>query len=156
MNKTIRIIMIVSVLLPAPAISCWAGDSWQTNIKVQSGNAASRLTLGQNKGATDFTDGFFDVPALLAGTLRAGFTDSGEVLWRDIRSSDGDKEWLLSLNTTGDEGLRVSWDCAALPDNVSLLLTDIATGVTMDMKVVSYYLLDNNRSAELKINSSDR
>ena len=66
MSNRITAVLFMLVMIMSVAL-CFAGEGWQANLDVSSGNASTRLTLGQNSAATDFNDGFYDVPALFSG-----------------------------------------------------------------------------------------
>ena len=157
MKKTAYSILFAAVLLGITSIPCFAADGWQANLLVSSGNASSKLTFGQNPAATDLDDGFYDVPALFSGDLRAAFTDGGGELWRDIRAAGSEtvKEWRLSVTSGTEERIKVSWDKRGLPKDARVALIDIDTGESIDMKVLSSYSLGNSNGCELLIKVSN-
>lgn len=156
MRKKRSTLLLAVALLILSATACFAGEGWQANIMVRSGSAASRVTFGQDSGATDLKDGFYDVPALLAGSLRVAFTDGGAVLWQNIKALDDgrEKEWLLAINSSLGEDIGVGWERADIPEDISVVLFDEASGRAVDMKLMSYYQLANNKSGELRIKAS--
>lgn len=153
MKETAYSILFAAVLLGITSIPCFAADGWQANLLVSSGNASSKLTFGQNPAATDLDDGFYDVPAMFSGDLRAAFTDGGGTLWRDIRAAGNEtaKEWRLTVTSGTEESIRVSWDRKGLPKDAMVALIDVETGESIDMKVSSNYALGNRNGAELLI-----
>jgi hypothetical protein len=157
MKKTTLSILLAVILILSMPISCFAGDGWQANILITSGNASSRLTFGQHVDATDHNDGFYDVPALFSGELQAAFTGGGETLWRDIRGvgTETGQEWRLIVTSDTGEEIKVSWDNKGLPAEVSIALVDVETGKSIDMQVMSSYLMENKAGGALLIEVSN-
>ena len=151
MKKIAFSILFTAILLVSTNISCFAGDGWQSNILISSGSASSKLTFGQNPAATDLNDGFYDVPAMLSGELKAAFTDDEETLWRDIRGIGNEtlKEWRLSVISASGEIVKISWDKKSFPKDTRVTLIDIDTGKSIDMKLLSSYAMENEGGSEL-------
>jgi hypothetical protein len=153
MKKIAFSIIFAAILLGSTTISCFAGDGWQSNILISSGSASSKLTFGQNPAATDLNDGFYDVPAMLSGHLKAAFTDSEETLWRDIRGvgSENLKEWQLSITSGSRDIIKIIWDKKSFPKDARVTLIDTDTGKSIDMKMLSSYAMENRDVCELLI-----
>jgi hypothetical protein len=156
MKKTAFSLLFAAFLVVSTAIFCFADEAWQANILIYSGNATSKLTFGQHPTATDNNDGFFDVPALFSGNLQAAFTDGGGTLWRDIRAfgDNNVKEWRLGVTSGSGKTLKFSWDKGRLPKNARVMLIDVDTGKSIDMQMVSSYLMVYRNGGELVIEVS--
>jgi len=157
MNRTVLSLLLIVFLGMFVSQSCYAGDGWQFDILISSGNSSNKLTIGQNQTASDDNDGFHDVPALLSGDLHAAFTNGGGLLWRDIRALvDGDvKDWLLDVKSDSGEVITISWDKNRLPVNTRLALVEVDSGQSVDMNMLSSYSMGNLNGGELVIEVSE-
>lgn len=133
-------------LCPPPS-SAFTG--WEANITVTSGNAENRLSFGQRADATDLTDGLYDLPAMLSGTIQIYFQTEGKPLWRDIRAMGPDKEWQLIITSQTGQPLAITWDPDHLPATANVRLVDPANGIETDMKASNAYLMENTDNALL-------
>ena len=136
-KKIIITISVVTIMFINSNIST-AGTSWEMNIKVKSGNAANRLIIGQNPDATDGIDGRYDVPALLAGDIKAYMSIESDEYWKNIKASCTSpckKTWKIFVESDSMGQIDLSWDFIAIPDDVSLNLINAETGEVLDMKI---------------------
>ncbi len=135
-KKIIITISVVTVMFINANIST-AGSDWEMNLKVKSGNAANRLIIGQRPDATDGIDGRYDVPALLAGDIKAYMSIESDEYWKNIKEScmiPCKKTWNIFVESDSMGQIDLSWDLIAIPDDVSINLINVETGDVMDMK----------------------
>lgn len=136
MIKTIMTIIAVTIMFINVNMST-AGNSWEMSVKVKSGNAANRLIIGQRPDATDGIDGRYDVPALLAGDIKAYMSIESDEYWKNIKAScitQCKKAWNIFVESDSMGQIDLSWDLSAIPDDISIILIDAETGDVMDMK----------------------
>jgi len=154
--RTILSTTLLALVLILSDTTCFADYGWQANLLISSGSASSKLTLGQNKEATDGNDGFYDVPALFSGQFHAAFTGGGGTMWRDIRSAGAKtvEKWQLSVFSGIEEAINFSWDKSQFPPSASVTLIDDNNDKSIDMKAISAYSMKHMDSAELSIEVS--
>lgn len=124
-----------------------AGNSWEMSIKVKSGNAANRLIIGQKPDATDGIDGRYDIPALLAGDIKAYMSIESDEYWKNIKvscMSPCKKAWNIFVESDSMGQIDLIWDLSAIPDNVSINLINVETGDVMDMKTTQNEYIYHN------------
>ena len=113
-------------------------NGWNLSIKAKVFNAENRLVIGQVSGAGDGIDGRYDVPALLAGGIRAYIELEGREYWKDIREScdiQCQKGWNIFVESRAlGEIVELGWNPSDIPDAVNVILIDTATGEITDMK----------------------
>jgi hypothetical protein len=150
-SRILLLIIIASVWLFPTAV--FSQVEWESEIKVSAGHVESRLAIGQRADATDQRDGRYDVPPMLAGSLRAWLTGSGTSLWRDIRSPDTveGKDWNLVVNNNSVEPVTILWLPDALPVDAVMTMTDPASGATVDMKKNNSYTMGDPAGGEVLI-----
>lgn len=112
------------LMLVCPAL-LWAAPAWEVPLTIRSGVAQVTVHFGQWPEAQQGYDGYSDVPAYEAGTLRAWFEDAGYKLWRDIRptSAEGSVSWQLQLNQASQGDVVLEWTTEHLPPDVQLTLS---------------------------------
>ena len=151
MKNIIRAVLIalVSVWIFPPAV--FGQVEWEAEITVSSAYVESRLAIGQRNDADDQQDGRYDVPPMLAGSLRAWMLGSGTGLWRDIRASGstGEKDWQLVVDNRSGEQVVISWSPPAFPAGAEMVLIDQASGKTVNMKKQSSYGLTDPAGGEV-------
>ncbi len=147
--------IMIGVMLAALATPAYAASEWEAGITVSVRNASNRLNLGQRSDATDGFDYGYDVPAMLAGDVRAYFICDGKKLWRDIKSATADyvREWDLFVESPlSGETVTISWDPAALG---GLILKDPSTGAVVDMRTARSYVYVNTGPRELVLETKE-
>jgi len=143
MGKKMAIITVATILqlILLTSISN-AQAEWEMNIIARVLNAENKLTIGQRADATDGMDGRYDVPALLAGDIKAYIELEGQKYWKDIRQTCNTackKAWnMLIESEIKGQIIELSWDLSDIPDNANLILIDTETGKVIDMNLVPH------------------
>jgi hypothetical protein len=127
----------------------FAGDGWQTDMRVSLMDAQNRLSIGQKLDAADGRDARYDVPAILLGEVMAYIEEpDGGKYWRKFRS-DCDrhpcsKRWDILVESDWEgEIIRLSWNPSSFPAEMMITLLDEATGDTMNMQAQAEYSYKN-------------
>lgn len=147
MKKNILFILFTITafgIFPPPSS---AVEAWELNVDVVSGNAESRFSFGQQPDATDLTDGLYDVPAMLSGSIQVFSQTKEGSFWRDIRSTETGNEWQLIIKSQTKKPLHISWDPDHLPADASVKLVNASSGKETDMKTSKKYTLKNTSEA---------
>ena len=137
-KKTIIAAAAITVMLiTANATAC--EKMWELSIKANVLNAENRLIIGMSPGAGDGIDGRYDVPALLAGDIRAYIELEGREYWKDIRKPCDitcRKIWDIFVESGAlGQIIEFVWNPSDIPDGISsVILIDTATGEITDMK----------------------
>ncbi|MDH4226461.1 MAG: hypothetical protein OEV59_01720 [Deltaproteobacteria bacterium] len=138
---TINISLAVLLLLFVFAAPAFSGDSWEARITVAAGDAENKLSFGQRADATSGVDGQYDVPALLAGGVKAWFGNVEGPLWRDIQA--GGASWTLSVEAANNGAkVTLSWDTAKVPSGVKL--KDLRSDTVVDMHTTGEFVYTND------------
>jgi len=135
MKKRVGLLMFLVTFFIANNASALEG--WELSLYVQAGNAESRVAIGQQPDATSDFDNGLDVPAMLSGDLQVWAGDSGQPLWRDIRSGEA-TEWEVTVQAKEGQEVRVSWQDMDLPET-TIELYDSVDNVRVDMHEKSWY-----------------
>lgn len=114
-----------------------ANDAWEMTITAYINDAENRVIIGQRPDAREGIDGVYDVPALLSGDIMAFTELEGQEYWKDIREtciSQCVRTWNIYVDSvlTG-ETVGLEWDASAVPDDISITLTDTLSGHVFDM-----------------------
>ncbi|MEN8134366.1 MAG: hypothetical protein ABFS18_02355 [Thermodesulfobacteriota bacterium] len=149
MKKIITTIFFTGLFFGIFSYQASAFDGWEASITVTSGNAENRLSFGQKPDATDLTDGFYDLPAMLSGAIQVYFQTEGESFWRDIRAMGPDKEWQLIITSQTGSPIAITWDPDNLPADANVRLIHPANGKETDMKASSSYIMESTSNALL-------
>ncbi|MEW6214536.1 MAG: hypothetical protein AB1478_04935 [Nitrospirota bacterium] len=149
-------IMIAAILLLLLYSVVYAGDGWQTDIKVSVLNAENRLSIGQKPDAQDGIDGRYDVPALLSGDIMAYIELEGREYWRDLKGMceivPCTKQWNIFVESElKGETVRLKWKPSDLSSDIDMTLTDTATGTMIDMKKQSEYSYKNTGKRQFRV-----
>ena len=150
MNRIIRVVTISIMLVGLSVCSAYASDGWELQLKVSAGHVSSKVSFGQQVDATAGRDGYYDVPAMLSGSLQAAFLNGGGTLWRDIRSA-GAGEWQLQIDSQVGEPVSLSWNSQDLPAGVTLKLFNAVSGDVVDMTSASTYTIADKSGCDLLI-----
>jgi|GEM_PF-2496267 len=153
MRKTIIAIAAMFMLL-ASFSGAFAGENWEAWLTVRSGNAENRLAFGRHAEATDFQDSRFDIPALLAGDLRAYFYHEDGALWRDIRKAGPETtSWILKISVLPSTAGQVviTWDPEELPHGTELELIDSDGENQVNMTYTNHYEIWGSRDKRIII-----
>lgn len=118
-----------------------ADDGWDAVILIGAGDTEYKLSVGVRRDARDGIDGRYDVPALFTegSAIRAYLPlESGE-FWRDVKETclPGSciKTWDIVVESAGDGSpVRLTWDPASFAGRSGVFLTDVLSGVRIDMK----------------------
>ena len=86
MIKKIAAIAVVTITIFSTHIAK-AGDGWQISILASVHNAENRIIIGQMPDASDDIDGRYDIPALLAGDIKAYVEHKDRYYWKDMKNS---------------------------------------------------------------------
>ena len=151
--KSIIIATIIIIQLFIITTVIFAGNKWQMNITAKVQNAENRLTIGQRPDASDLIDGRYDVPALLAGDIKAYIELEGDKYWKDIRqacSTACKKKWNIIVDSALQGYIiKLNWNSSNIPDNASMVLVDKKNGEMSDMKSSNEYVYENTGKREL-------
>jgi hypothetical protein len=146
-KKTIMIALVMTILQIILLDRLNAQDSWEINIKARLLNAENKLTIGQRPDATDSIDGRYDIPALLAGDIKAYIELEGDKYWKDIRQSckiPCKKTWNIIVESEiQGELIELSWDLESIPHDTRVILIDTETGEVIDMDSEHKYTYKN-------------
>jgi hypothetical protein len=149
MMSMVRTTVLITLLTLA-ASTLAAAQGWEAELTVRAGRAENRLAFGQHPAASAGIDGVFDVPALLAGDLKASFVLAGGKYWRDIRAL-GAAGWQLRVESSlSDQELSIHWQPTALPAQ-ALRLVDLTSGEVIDMRQQSDYRWRNEGARMFRI-----
>lgn len=152
-NLVICIICLGIGLFSNPA-SAFRG--WEASITVTSGNAKSSLHFGQRPDATALTDGLYDLPAMLSGTLQVYFQNEEGSFWRDIRAMESEEEWQVIIDSQTDAPISITWDPNHFPPNSTIRLIDASEGKDTNMKTSSNYMMGSTSKAILLITVANK
>lgn len=137
MIKKLIIPAVIMAVLSAANIGAFE-NIWEMSIKASILNAENRLVIGQRPEADDGINGTHDIPAFLAGDIRAYINLEDIKYWQDIKepcNSQCTKTWNLFVESpVSGETVEVVWNTSYVPDNIDLILIDTATGEITDMK----------------------
>lgn len=133
--------MIITAVIMAVLSAANAGaleNTWEMSIKASILNAENRLVIGQRPDADDGINSAHDVPAFLAGDIRAYINLEDIKYWQDIKApcnSQCTKAWnILVESPVSGETVELVWNKSNVPDDIDLILLDTATGEITDMK----------------------
>lgn len=147
-KRVIIMIVALAIMLVNADISA-AENSWEMGIKAKALNAENRLTIGQRPDASDGIDSRYDVPALLAGDIEAYTEIENNKYWKNIKESCNTpckKTWDIFVESkTLGQIMELSWDSLNIPDDISIILIDTATGKIVDMKKEQHKYTFENR-----------
>ncbi len=155
-KRCLRIMLIMALVMPLPTLAAHA--DWNVDISATAGATTTKITLGKHSAASDAHDLLYDAPAF-NGSSASG--DPAEVLlyfdhadwgvsdtqfWFDIKAPGRQKQWDFKTSSPlTNSSLTLEWDISALPNDYTLILTDVAGGATINMLTqTSYTLPDNN------------
>lgn len=153
----IRGAIILSALYVSSAHAGTAGSGsvpgWEARLNIAQGSAGINVYLGQRPDATDGIDGYYDVPAFSSEGFNAHLALEGGRYWRDIRhyGQISSVVWRLELEPSGGRPVVIRWKPADIPDNVTALLVDPASGSVIDMKDNSEFAVQPDMAHELRI-----
>lgn len=153
-NRTIFSKLLASVgLLTLFGGPAFAAQEWEGRLVVKSGAAESRLAFGQRSDATPGADGFYDVPAMFGGSLKAWFDLAGAPYWRDIQGSAAGQggSWLLQVDSSQlGQAIELHWQVpAALPG--ALYLVDVSQGQRIDLRQHSSFRYINQEPRRFQL-----
>ncbi len=153
-KKAITTVVAITIMLINASILS-AGDGWEMSIKAELLNAGNKLTIGQKPDASDGIDGRYDVPALLAGDIKAYIDLGGDKYWKDIKEScitPCKKVWTLVIESgIKGETIKLGWEFSAISEDREISLVDIFTGEVTDMKTQGSYSYQNNGHRQFRI-----
>ena len=147
--------MIKKIIIAAAAITVMSisanvsacENGWNLSIKANVLNAENRLIIGQVPGAGDGIDGRYDVPALLSGDIKAYIELEGKEYWKDIKEPCNNpcrKSWNIFVESeVWGQIIEIAWNPLDIPENISVILIDTATGEITDMKTEQSKAYDN-------------
>ncbi len=160
MHKILSTIILTTLLILSGAIT--GSAAWQLTLDVSipdpnsdTGTASNNLTIGSDQTATDTYDNKFDTVALLKGPIQAyiahpEYTPEQQKLWRDFRSNEFPKEWLLEVNSEGEVNtVNIKWGINAL-DNLSFTLVDQDSNQEIIMKATPEYSYNSTPNTQKK------
>jgi len=146
----------MALVLPLPTLAAHA--DWKVDISATAGATTTKITLGTHSAASDVYDLLHDAPAFNGSSasgappevlLYFDHTDWGvsdTQFWFDIKAPGRQKQWDFKTSSPlTNSSLTLEWDISALPNDYTLILTDVAGGATINMLTqTSYTLPDNN------------
>lgn len=145
------LMVCISVLLLVSGYA-YGADGWEATLKVSVPRAYNRLSLGQKADATDGIDGVYDVPAMLNGDIKAPFKRDEGSYWRDIKALDDPKKWLMRVESPlKGSAVTVSWKPKTFTTLKAATLTDVVTGLVVDMKSAGDYSYTNDGTKDFAI-----
>ena len=160
MYKILSTIILTTLLILSSAIA--GSAAWQLNLDVSTpdpnsdtGRATNKLTIGSDQTATDSYDNKFDTVALLKGPIQAylahpEYASEQQKLWRDFRSNEFPKEWLLEVNSQGEVNtVNIKWGVNA-PDNLIFTLVDQDNNQEIGMNASSEYSYNSTSNSQKK------
>lgn len=146
MVRSILITLMLILVTSTDAISAgW--EVWVTG-KTSDG-ARNRVSFGQQADATDGYDARYEVPAMPSGPISLKFPHSdweylSDGFWRDIRANGLTKSWDLEVNSNRiGRDITLTWDASVVNDKYNLTLTDLSTGVEVNMASQGTYSYTN-------------
>ena len=151
--------LILSFSTPAKAYMDWQSDI-EVTVPIynkdgkRTGTARNRLTIGQNKDATDGYDGLWDTDAFLSGAIMAYFPTSKTNLWRDNKALGPEKIWNMNVvSTETGQKITITFKRIQFPQNAALYLTDLSTGQTINLTAVGKFDYINKGPRTFRIKS---
>ena len=151
MKALIRVCFVVLVLVSGYGYA-YGAEGWEATLKVSVPRAYNRLSFGQKADATDGIDGAYDAPAMLNGDMKAYFKRDDGNYWRDIKAFGGSKRWTVRVESPlKGSTVSVSWKPETLVSLKAATLTDVATGMLVDMKSAGDYSYTNGGTKDFTI-----
>ena len=153
----IRACLVITglILILAASGAVFAEDGWQADIHVRVLNAENRVVIGQMPDATDGIDGKYEVPAILAGDIKAFTWTDDKTMWKDIKGICGSscvRTWDLMVDSALEgETIEVTWDSRSFPADASVTLVDTETGTSVNMLENSGYRYTNQGASQFRI-----
>jgi len=128
---------------PGPAATARnATEGWQARLTVSAGSYVDEANVfGVAPGASDGRDAW-DVEKPPMPGISAGFVRGEGTYAQELLSSAGQaKNWEFRVKTSlGNENVRIQWDdLRAVPRNIALVFTDLATGKRVFMRTSGDY-----------------
>ncbi len=159
-KRAIITVVVIFIMFVNENLSL-ADNGWELSIKANVLNAENRLIIGQRADASDGIDGRYDVPALLAGDIKAYMEIDGNKYWKSIKESCNTpcrKTWNIFIDSEPlGQTIEFSWNSLDIPDNeLSIILTDTATGKVVDMKTEYQYSCENTGKKEFVVEVQKR
>ena len=148
------ILLLISLLLVATAISAHAQRDWEASLNVVAGPARVQLRFGQKVEAKDEGDERPTVPVLPHGTLQAHFLTGPGQYWRDIHrlTEMENGQWRLVIRAENPTSpIVLTWDHTAFPANRSIELVDMEEAVVTDMLERETYIYPGSSKREFMI-----
>lgn len=159
--RTTWIKLAVSLLYCAGLISTTsaaAATDWSFKIQASIGGINSRLTLGEFANASVGYDILYDAPAYPNSAAVSAFFPHSEwgraetQYWYDIQSIGRSRQWTFFVDSTQqNQNLTLSWDTALIPSAVTLTLTDVLTGQTVNMSSLTSYTFLYSATREFRV-----
>lgn len=160
MHKILNTIILTTLLILSGAVT--GSAAWQLTLDISTpdlnsdtGTASNKLTIGTEQSATDTYDNTFDTVALLKGPIQAylvhpEYAPEQQKLWRDFRSNEFPKEWLLEVNSQGEiNTVNIKWGVNA-PDNLIFTLVDQDNNQEIGMNASSEYSYNSTSNSQKK------
>ncbi|GBD95758.1 MAG TPA: hypothetical protein ENG83_04550 [Nitrospirae bacterium] len=158
-KKAIIAAAVITVMSISANVSA-CEDGWNLSIKAHVLNAENRLVVGQAPDAADDIDGRYDVPALLAGDIKAYMELEGKKYWKNIKESCNTpckKAWNIYVESDAlGRTIELLWNPSDIPDDISVILIDTATGEVTDMKTEHRKAYKNTGKREFTLEAQTR
>lgn len=156
MKKTNLVIGIICLGIGVFSNQASAFSGWEASVTVTSDNVKSRLHFGQKPDATALTDGLYDLPAMLSGTLQGYFQNEDGSFWRDIRAMESEEEWQLIITSQTEKPIYITWDPALFPPDAKVRLIDASNAKETDMQSANTYMMGSASNTMLLITVTNK